>query len=229
MTSSADSSLPTAWLAPPPGLLPSNHTVKIEPVPTSISATLALTIGVIFILLFNYGKKQMFLEDRISNNVEGKETKHYYTDEFASVTDGSTQIQRPPPFRIDKSMISEPTLVPKLRNDSTGIAARMPSKEQAQPARAAIIERQTTLLPSLHLHKPDVVFDSNLDGDTLNGGFRNSAYYPPRANSEASLNFNTVARSGFRDTDYSRVHGLSDDYSFAPGTYFPKHLPGDAY
>jgi hypothetical protein len=229
MASSADSSLPTAWLAPPPGLLPSNHTVKIEPVPIAISATLALIISAIFIIIFNYGKKQMFLEDRISNNAEGKEMNHYHTDEFASVTEGCTQIQRPPPPRIDKSMISEPTFVPKLRNDSTGEAARRPRLEHAQPAQAAIIERRTTPLPSLHPHKSDLDLYSNLDGNTLNGGVRNSAYYPPRAGSEVSIGSDTVARSGFRDTDRSRVHDLGGDYSFAPGTYVPKHLSGDAY
>jgi hypothetical protein len=65
-----ESALPTAWLAPPEGLLPSNHITKIEPVPIAISATVALVVGALAIILFNRKGKDMFIEDHITNTSE---------------------------------------------------------------------------------------------------------------------------------------------------------------
>lgn len=228
MPSPTDSSRPTAWLAPPPGLLPSNHPVKIEPVPLAVSATLALIVGAVFIILFNYAKKEMFLQDKIMTD-QAEEADYENLKEFASVTEASTHVQRPPPSRIDKSMISEPTLIPKTRNDSASDAMRAPSLQSPRPVQEDLIERNRTPLPSVRLHKPKFDFDSNLDSNTLHESFRNSAYYPPRAGSDVSVGSDAVARSGFRFTDRSRVHGPSDEYSFVPSKYVPKHLPGDAY
>jgi hypothetical protein len=65
-----ESALPTAWLAPPEGLLPSNHITKIEPVPIAISAVIALVVGALAIVLFNRRGKDMFIEDHIVNTAE---------------------------------------------------------------------------------------------------------------------------------------------------------------
>jgi hypothetical protein len=65
-----ESPLPTAWLAPPEGLLPSNHITKFEPVPIAVSATIALIVGAVAIILFNRKGKDVFLEDYIINASE---------------------------------------------------------------------------------------------------------------------------------------------------------------
>jgi hypothetical protein len=66
------SPLPTAWLAPPEGLLPSNHIIKIEPVPIAISATIAFVVGSVAIILFNRKEKDIFLEDHIISTSENE-------------------------------------------------------------------------------------------------------------------------------------------------------------
>ncbi|CAO2657647.1 Nn.00g037730.m01.CDS01 [Neocucurbitaria sp. VM-36] len=51
--SSPNSQLPTVWLVPPEGLLPSSHNIKVEPIPIAISSVLALLILLIVTLIFN--------------------------------------------------------------------------------------------------------------------------------------------------------------------------------
>lgn len=58
------SSLPTAWLAPPPGLLPTTQKIKVTPVPIAISATIALFIGALVMLLFSRKHKDVYLPDK---------------------------------------------------------------------------------------------------------------------------------------------------------------------
>ena len=45
--------LPVIWLAPPAALLPSNHTVTIQPIPLAVSATLTSLIILVLITLYN--------------------------------------------------------------------------------------------------------------------------------------------------------------------------------
>jgi hypothetical protein len=55
--SSTASPLPTAWLAPPPGLLPSAHKATIEPASIVVSAVLATCVIIFVFLIFNRSKK----------------------------------------------------------------------------------------------------------------------------------------------------------------------------
>ncbi|KAF1841468.1 uncharacterized protein K460DRAFT_167976 [Cucurbitaria berberidis CBS 394.84] len=58
--------LPTVWLAPPEGLLPSSHKIKVEPAPIAISSALALLVLLIVSLIFNNKKKKgSHMEDMV--------------------------------------------------------------------------------------------------------------------------------------------------------------------
>jgi hypothetical protein len=95
MTSTA-STLPTAWLAPPPGLLNSDHAIKIAPVPIAISVTLAFIVGTLVVILFTRGNKDVFLEDKIiatQTNVEP----------LIASRDGSPNIGRPYNVHVPES------------------------------------------------------------------------------------------------------------------------------
>jgi hypothetical protein len=86
---STGSSLPTAWLAPPPGLLHSDHATRIAPVPIAISVTLTIIVGVFVVFLFTRGNKDVFLEDKIIATQKGNDEPR------AAPRDGSPNIGLP--------------------------------------------------------------------------------------------------------------------------------------
>lgn len=86
--------LPTAWLAPPDGLLPSNHATKIEPVPIAISATVAVVISAVVFILFHRKGKEVFLEDRIQDAADDK-TPAAVEGHSANNNDMTTIIESP--------------------------------------------------------------------------------------------------------------------------------------
>jgi hypothetical protein len=61
--SSAASPIPTVWLAPPPGLLPSTYTFVIEPASIAISAILATSTLIFISIVFSKKNKSNFLDD----------------------------------------------------------------------------------------------------------------------------------------------------------------------
>lgn len=84
--SSTKNELPTVWLAPPAGLLPSSHKVKIEPAPIAISSVLALLVFLIVTLIFNKRKKDIYLDDFI------KETKNIDKELFKVAPETSQDV-----------------------------------------------------------------------------------------------------------------------------------------
>lgn len=63
--STTDIPLSTAWLAPPPKLLAANHTTKLEAAPIAISATIALIVTVLVVILFNRRHAEIFQDDKM--------------------------------------------------------------------------------------------------------------------------------------------------------------------
>jgi hypothetical protein len=106
---STGSSLPTAWLAPPPGLLHSDHATRIAPVPIAISVTLTIIVGVFVVFLFTRGNKDVFLEDKIIATQKGNDEPR------AAPRDGSPNIGLPYNVRVpERFRAASESTIPKF-------------------------------------------------------------------------------------------------------------------
>jgi hypothetical protein len=205
---STQPSLPTGWLAPPPGLLPSNDPIKIEPIPIAITATLAFIVGAVVILLITRKDKDVFVEDRI-----------VYAPETADAA----------------SPIAEIPMIQQPAPTFTNLAGRRPGFQQAPKATAMlgmgahnwqheVANREAYGDAHAQEHKEyyDAEYDS--EDETLQDYEKGSAYWPA-VNSDV-YEKEIMGRFG----DSSRPQSYQDgsvrrsSFGIASNTH-----PGDAY
>jgi hypothetical protein len=203
---STGSSLPTAWLAPPPGLLHSDQATRIAPVPIAISVTLTIIIGLLVVILFTRGNKDVFLEDKIIATQKGND------EPTAAPRNDSPNIGLPYNVRVPERFraLSEPT-IPKshLPHPAEGLSTpiHFSHPSYARPSRNVPSAWQTneqklnTLLglnntwqhthnistqptsppfgnKSYYAPSRKANYDSSSDDQTLRDDERNSAYVP---------------------------------------------------
>ena len=174
-TQSAQSSLPTGWLAPPKGLPPSSHPIKIASAPIAVSATLALVVGAFVIILFCRKNKEVFQEDRDPQTADTERTTTMAHDKEQSrrlVATEMPDIQLPAlssgtPTERQPIFEQAPKLVATLGWDDGHIARPETSYAQEQQ-------------PLSHKQYYSPGYES--DDETLNDYRRNSVVWePPRS------------------------------------------------
>jgi hypothetical protein len=205
MASSSAIPLPTAWLAPPDGLIPSKHPATIELVPLAIGATLAFIVLVLTIILAVCDKRGVFVEDTIADS--------YIISGPAAISRTDDTASRPA-MRTTRTV---PASVDPTSTVSTSHVNPAPTQSNSSPDTNN--ERRRHLPPPARHRQPD------LDGSTLTNF--NSAYYPP-ARSEASVGTKTAARSRFGSADHSRAYDMeSDTHTYSE--FLEDKFPGDPY
>jgi hypothetical protein len=246
-------SLPTAWLAPPPGLLPSNQAVKIIHVPITISATIALVIGTLFIVLFSRKNKDVFLEDKIMNAQANQNT-------IAPTHQGHLSISTPVIVRVHEAIqhaLSQPASSSNQQPDRTQGHAPNYSRPQNTQRRSAewrhtgqklddILgvdrnwdygrntprQRSPTPYDSYYPRAPPRKHAHNPNDKTLNDDEKNSAYVPFTGSEldyedgkewKGHEKLNTSHISGEGSVDSVEVYGR------IPFKLANKYQSGDAY
>lgn len=136
---SAGSSLPTAWLAPPPGLLPLNQATKIEPVPIAISVTLTFIVGALVVILFSRKNKDVFLEDKM---IALPENEHSTAASTAASRQGSPNISLPYDVQVPERFraLSDPS-ISQTRLPQPTQGSSTPNFSRPQPARRDVAPR----------------------------------------------------------------------------------------
>jgi hypothetical protein len=217
-TSSSQLALPTGWLAPPPGLVPSTQPVKIVPIPIAITATLVCIVGTIFFFHFARKDKEVFLEDRTIHAPQHQE--------FASDAGHGGTNDRPP-------IPAEPHAVQHLPPALGNPARQQPGSQQAPKAIAMLgmgghnwQPETSNIEPAQYqqvrddkeYYGPDYESD---DDETLNDYEKDSAYWPPprsdasegydkemgrlRYSGRPRLSDGSVRRSAFEPTSKTRL------------------------
>jgi hypothetical protein len=162
---STTTALPTAWLAPPEGLLPGHHQIPITPIPIAISSTIAVLGGAVVIVLFSYKKKGMFLEDHIIHDSDNK----------GSITDQDLRVSQIPAIQLP------PPTLPGSNPPPPAIEAG-PKLQAVLGITRRHDARQDELSPLGHqsYYAPHTEHFRGCDSDdeTLNDEDKNSAYLP---------------------------------------------------
>jgi hypothetical protein len=215
----------TAWLAPPPGLSHSNHVTKIEPEPIAISATIALLVGVILIVLLSRKDKEVFLGDRITSASETEKpsdaSRPVKTRNKTPLIISAPQVLHVPPTQI-------PPTNPPPRFDSPKLNAVLSWKDEvdfghinkAQPVPAAHLSYYA---PPRSQHDEYYSDDEPLKDDQ-----RNSAYVPyPHSDASGGVYYGDTSRLGAPN----RAHAYNGDSTVrrSPLSLASKTRLGDAY
>lgn len=219
------SPLPSAWLAPPKHLLPLHHLVEVEPLPIAISATLAILVTAVAIILSSRKKKGMFLEDRIvdASDNEGPIVASGHTTLRISspITIEAPKIQYPSATRGDL-MPRQPNFEQRSKLDLVPGCTNNWNSGHSRLIQSSEFARSIDHAAPLFRHRK-----CELDGEALSGYKGNSAYLPyPR--SEVSTEIYKERRGEFGTPDCSR---LSENHSIrrSPLSFSNKTRLGDAY
>ncbi|KAF1913871.1 hypothetical protein BDU57DRAFT_325824 [Ampelomyces quisqualis] len=222
---STGSPLPTAWLAPPPGLVHSNQVTTIEPVPIAISATIALVVGAIIFILFRRKDKEIFLGDRITSAPETENpadaSRHVKVRNNMPVNISAPQVLHLPPTQRTLTNPHSRFETPKI-NAVLGWKDEVESShvEIAQPAPLAH-QSYYALSRSQHNHYGS-------DDETLKNDEKNSAYVPyPRSDASYGMHDRGAHRFGLTD----RAHFFDGESIVrrSPLSLASKTRLGDAY
>lgn len=192
------SSLPTAWLAPPPGLLPTNQKIKVTPVPIAISATISLIIGALVMVLFSRKHKDVYLPDKPAQIPHHEEPK-------APAEENPLHISSPVEVRV-------PSTIQRALSHSKSPIYQAPYRVPVPPPTFSRAHQPQTRVPDWHpsgqkldamlgvdqrdwqhdrrtsprrtshgAYKPGLprrAYDIDSDDDTLKDDDKNSAYVP---------------------------------------------------
>jgi hypothetical protein len=165
--------LPTAWLAAPEGILAANHNIKIAPMPIAFSSFIAVLVGAVVIILFNYKRKEIFLDDRIihaSDNENPVTVAAYFDTTHRTHRVSQVPAIQYPPATLSTSRPAPPDIEagPKIQ-DLLGLTDNNASRHN-QPSP---LGHKSYYAPR-HAHHRG--YDS--DEETLNEEDKNSAYLP---------------------------------------------------
>ncbi|KAH7079205.1 hypothetical protein BKA63DRAFT_488863 [Paraphoma chrysanthemicola] len=222
--SSTESPLPTAWLAPPKGLLKSEYPVQIAPAPLAISATLALIVGAFLIVLLMQNSIVVFMEDRIvTTDRPGDYPAVVEELRHRSETARNTAVPRAgyPPAAQGKHVARRDAFgLGSKYDDLLGVATYPPRVSISPYARTNIEPRQRFQTPS-----PQIEYD--FDAETLNDFEKNSAYWP-LASSDASDAVHNVMPQVPHRAERSRLYDNSSVRRISFGLTNKVYL-GDAY
>ncbi|KAF2034372.1 hypothetical protein EK21DRAFT_85418 [Setomelanomma holmii] len=198
--SSTQPALPTAWLAPPEGLLASNHPVQIAPVPLAISVTLAFLVSAAMIFLFSQNRV-VFLQDKIIRPEENvaqptaAEPRRLRTEPIQNI-----EIPRVvhPTSTPDKLVTRHVGFDPGLKADNLlGMDGNARQEYPRPNSRAGRnVKRRDCATPS-HL-------DYDSDAETLNDFDRNSAVWPLSRSEASDAEALELRRSRLYDRDSIR-------------------------
>jgi hypothetical protein len=162
---STTTTLPTAWLAPPEGLLPGNHKVNISPIPIAISSTITVLVGALVIILFKYKKKGMFLKDHIIHDSDNGGPTTNQTPRVSQVP----AIQYPPPT-LTSSKPAPRAIEPGPKLQAVLGLTRTNDARQDKPSP---LGHQSYYAPRAAHHR-----GYDLDDENINDEDKNSAYLP---------------------------------------------------
>ncbi|KAH5337806.1 hypothetical protein HBI23_012000 [Parastagonospora nodorum] len=211
------SSLPTAWLAPPPGLLPTNQKVKITPVPIAISATIALIIGALVMLLFNRKHKDVYLSDKPAPVPEKEEPKAPAEDNPLHIS-SPVEVRVPSAVQYALSHAKSPTYQHPYRPPPTFPRAYQPQTQVSEWRHSGqkldamlgvdhrdwqhdgrMSPRRTSHIASGLLRR---AYDYGSDDGTLRDDEKNSAYVPFNA---SEFDYEQQEKSGHGGLDSSHI------------------------
>ncbi|KAH3912255.1 hypothetical protein HBH56_123790 [Parastagonospora nodorum] len=211
------SSLPTAWLAPPPGLLPTNQKVKITPVPIAISATIALIIGALVMLLFNRKHKDVYLSDKPAPVPKKEEPKAPAEDNPLHIS-SPVEVRVPSAVQYALSHINPPTYqhpyrppptFPRAYQSQTQVSEWRPSGQKLDAMLGVdhrdwqhdgrMSPRRTSYIAS---GLPRRAYDYGSDDGTLRDDEKNSAYVPFNA---SEFDYEQQEKSGHGGLDSSHI------------------------
>ncbi|KAL1796471.1 hypothetical protein ACET3X_005011 [Alternaria dauci] len=148
-------SLPTLWLAPPPGFVAFSHDYKIEPASIAISTILASLVFVLFAVMFSKKNRGNFLDDT-SEHIEQADRKLMIGGPLGDVLRRNNATDRQPTPRLWSGFSSSNSDIvrrdPEIEGGEAAAAANRRTLELADtPARAPIFHITAPHYPNVEL------------------------------------------------------------------------------